>query len=155
MPRRQRFPQPSKVDLQLLDAACENDLGAAREAVADGANVNAVNRFGRDALIHAARMQNVELVKLLLSKGADPNQLETDLVGEGLTPLMRAASVGSGEIVDLLLAHGANMLAKLKIDHGVYKDVPDFAVTQAHRDLAIRLRSMANAEKRSRNAGQE
>src|SRR5439155_18054452 len=56
-----------------------------------------------------------DLVKLLVERGANPNQElfykapgRDSGVGRGLTPFLAACASGDIEIVKLLLAHGAN-----------------------------------------------
>jgi uncharacterized protein len=82
---------------------------------------------GCTPLMRATIANDVETVRVLLDKGADPN-----IVGMGLTPFLIAAGVGNGgrrgtglaastsaggavnnEIMDMLLAHGANINAKV------------------------------------------
>jgi len=53
--------------------------------------------------MHAAFAGNVELVNLLLEKGADPNARN----GEGKTPLTFAREKGHDSVVELLRKRGA------------------------------------------------
>src|SRR5690606_26408862 len=53
----------------------------------------------------AVQIANVELVRLLLEAGADPEIANAD----GQTPLMLAARDGVAEIAELLLEHGASV----------------------------------------------
>lgn len=70
------------------------------------AKVNAKAASGRTALIIAATFPgNSEALRLLLSKGANPKQL--DQSGEG--PLTGAAGAADPEMLKLLLAHGATL----------------------------------------------
>ena len=103
-----------------------------------GANVNVADVKGRTALYAAIDMRNedysatpsrkefdalpsIELIKILLDKGADPNlALTRPLPGRsgmdsgdtsleaGATPLMRAARAGDADVMRLLLAKGAD-----------------------------------------------
>jgi ankyrin repeat protein len=81
---------------------------------------------GCTPLLRATIAADVELVRILLDKGADPN-----IAGMGLTPFLIAAGVGTGgrgtglasstssggapntAIMDLLVAHGANVNAQV------------------------------------------
>jgi ankyrin repeat protein len=62
-------------------------------------------RMGQSALVSAASMGNVEIVRLLLRHGADPSiTTESDQ-----TALMLAAHYGHVEIVNVLIAAGADV----------------------------------------------
>jgi len=63
----------------------------------------------RDAIHH----RQVDRVRMLLSDGADVRSVDD----KGMTLLMVAASVGSPEIVDLLIAAGADVTAKDKLGY--------------------------------------
>ena len=61
---------------------------------------------GSDSLILAIHLGNIKIVKLLVAHGADINLAE---VGNGDTPLMRAAWKGFDNIVKFLLEEGAQI----------------------------------------------
>ena len=73
------------------------------EAVLSRAEVNARNEHGMTALMRAARQGRVEMVRILLERGADPNVVR----GDNFTALSLAAFFGHTEIVEVLLKHGA------------------------------------------------
>jgi ankyrin repeat protein len=75
-----------------------------------GADINAVskNKLSATPLQGAAAMQNLELARLLIARGANVNCRGE----EGVTPLHEAAGNGQIELVKLLLANGANVNAK-------------------------------------------
>lgn len=79
-----------------------------------GADIDAVskNKFSATPLQGAAAMQNLELARLLISRGANVN-CRGD---EGVSPLHEAAGNGQIELAKLLLDHGAKLNAK--DDHG-------------------------------------
>ena len=126
----------SKLWGDLHDAARRGDLDAVREAMAQGADLNAIEK-GKTPLALAATNGRAEVAEFLIGKGADVNKftghgqpplLEVSISGSvpiaklllasgartnvsdtwGLTPLMRAVRVGRPEIVQLLLAFGAD-----------------------------------------------
>lgn len=72
-----------------------------------------------DALYHAILGERHEIAKMLLERGANPNFIEmnqsVELEARELpTPLLRAAMQGSIGMVNLLLAHGADVNASAR-----------------------------------------
>jgi Ankyrin repeats (3 copies) len=66
-------------------------------------NINARNRHGMTALMHAARCGHAQIVRLLLEHGADPNLTRNDK----FTALALAAFFGHTETVKTLMEFGA------------------------------------------------
>jgi hypothetical protein len=93
----------------LVAAAQRDDLPEVRERLERGTPVNASDSMlGTTALLAAAGQGHVEVVRLLLSHGADVNARSG-----GWTPLPLALSRGvDPEVAHLLLAHGANVNAR-------------------------------------------
>jgi uncharacterized protein len=91
-------------DAVLFAAARDGDLTKAGEALAAGANVNAVNAHSVTPLLEAAGGEHVEMTRYLIGQGA-----EIDYTGmrEG-SPLMLAAYMGQLEFLRLFLEAGAN-----------------------------------------------
>ncbi|MDP7560466.1 MAG: ankyrin repeat domain-containing protein, partial [Planctomycetota bacterium] len=89
----------------LFDASSTGNLEAAKQAIADGADVNAKNYVKRTPLHFA---DNKEIAELLITKGADVNAKDD----WGETPLHTAAARGHKEIVELLINNGADMNVK-------------------------------------------
>jgi len=75
-----------------------------------GADIDAVskNKFSATPLQGAAAMENLELARLLIARGANVNCRGE----EGVSPLHEAAGSGQIELAKLLLDHGANLNAK-------------------------------------------
>ena len=93
----------------LMEAAESGNLRFVELLMANGAKINRRDEFGLSALSFAVRAGHTPMVKFLLSKGADPNVLQT---WSGDSPLMWAAVQGYEEIAGLLLKHGANVTLK-------------------------------------------
>ena len=64
--------------------------------------VNAANKNGDTALIWATKLKNIDMVRLLLTAGADPNKKNND----GVSPYLIAYNEGSDDILGLLQAAG-------------------------------------------------
>ncbi len=89
----------------LIVAVKMKDYDKALEAIEKEADINA-NDVTAPALFYAVQSGNKEMVKLLLSHGADTEATE-DVMGS--TPLMWAAGVNNIEIMELLLDAGADI----------------------------------------------
>ncbi len=89
---------------QLWEAAGRGDVGAVRRLLAEGVDVNAKTRYGATALSFACDKARLEVVALLLEKGADVNVKDRFY---GATPLGWAVDRGAAEIALLLVQKGA------------------------------------------------
>ena len=129
------------LNTRLTDASRARDAAEVRKLLAEGADPNAKDKYGRTALMEAASGGYTENVRVLLGKGADVNAKDavgwsalfraafsrrTDTVRlllekgadvkakdkEGMTALLWASSLGNTDIVRLLLAKGADVNAQ-------------------------------------------
>ncbi len=89
-------------------AAEQGYLEVVRVLLTTGANVDALNEYKQTALILAAEANEPKVAKLLLENGANVNAS----AGHG-TPLHIASLHGYRVLVELLLAHGADVTAKV------------------------------------------
>jgi len=86
-----------------VSIAAENYCAIGRTLLQHGAIVDARDKEGETALIHAAEAGNIPLVNTLLQQGANVNANRD----HGRTALMAAASGGHRAILRILLQHGA------------------------------------------------
>lgn len=92
---------------EFLSAVTGNDLDAVgRMLDVGGIDVNyRTSLTGATALGSACGLGHVEMARLLLARGADPNIVNSS----GRTPLQMAAYDGSTAIVEMLIQAGANV----------------------------------------------
>jgi ankyrin repeat protein len=101
---------PSPAANAYLDAVRKGDVAAVEKALDGGVDVDTPFRYGRTALSFAADRGSVEVVRLLLARGAKPDVADTFY---NQTPLAWASSPaqtrtpGHAEVVKLLLEKGA------------------------------------------------
>lgn len=100
-----------RIDVPIVDAAKQQDIGALRALVAEGVDVNARAGDGSTAVLWAAYKNDLESVRLLIEAGADV-RLGNDL---GATPIWAASRNGNAEIASLILGAGADPDAALAL----------------------------------------
>src|SRR5919198_1015198 len=89
----------------VADAAMRGDKDAVRALLKDGADVNTALGDGMTALHYAASKHDVEMAKILVYAGA--NVKATTRIG-GYTPLLIASRDGDAQMIETLLAAGAD-----------------------------------------------
>jgi ankyrin repeat protein len=89
---------------ELLDGVRKGDLAAVKAALDAGVPADHPFRYERTALSFAAARGHVEIVRLLLERGADPNKKDSFY---GATPFNWAANEGHVQVVRLLIEKGA------------------------------------------------
>ena len=93
----------------IWSAAAGGDIEALNMHLADGADVNAMDRtFGVTPLSSAALLGQLETAELLIKNGADANQKNRD----GGTALHGAAFLGHADTARLLIENGADVNAE-------------------------------------------
>lgn len=96
--------QQQELDQNLRQAVDRGNVGKIERLLQSGANPNAIDASGRDAIIAAAWRGREMVVEFLIEKGVDIDTVDLD----GRTPLTWAAINGYRSIVEDLLAHGAD-----------------------------------------------
>lgn len=101
------------MSIELMAAAQVGDLERVKRLLAEGADVNASDEAGWNALIKACynpeqKRGHADVVRVLIDAGAD---IEAP-IGYGVRPLMLAAGYGETAVVEVLLRAGADVLAK-------------------------------------------
>tara|TARA_B100001029_G_scaffold161687_1_gene150597 strand:+ start:279 stop:833 length:555 start_codon:yes stop_codon:yes gene_type:complete len=152
---------PKIPNISIDDAARRGNIEAVKQHLAAGTDVN-LKYKGGTPLHQAARLNKNEIVKLLISSGADihvtddvrgrtplhfaSNSEIAELLivagadvnakARGSTPLHNAAYRGLKEIVELLIAKGANINPK----NNQGKTALDEAIEKSHEKIAELLR---------------
>ena len=104
---------PTEADRALLEAAYDEDIKAVKQHLADGADVNAKDKFyGGTSLHHAAKAGQKEIIELLIANGADVNAKDNF----GSTPLEFAIRTDHPETADLLRKHGGKTAEELEAE---------------------------------------
>lgn len=126
-------------------AARWNNVEAARVLIEAGADPNVVTTLGATPLYFAAMYGGRDMIDLLLSAKAKPDQ---PVLANKATPLMYAARVGNLESVRLLLRAGANVNAREESRHTT---ALMWAAAQNHADVVkLLLANGAHPAARSR-----
>lgn len=111
-------------DEKLFEAARSGNIARARQALADGANVNAQDENNNTPLHWVAMRDDYrvpmksyeEILQVLLENGAQGSINKQNKHGD--TPLHRAAGSGNKEVVQVLLENGARESLNTKTNHG-------------------------------------
>ena len=110
----------------LLFAARAGDIDCAKVLLAAGANVNDTAADGTSALVMAAFSDHGDFATFLLDHGADPNA-----AGAGYTALHIAALTHNRELVKTLVAHRADLNARLTKGTPVRRFEEDLVLPQS------------------------
>ena len=117
------------VDIHL--AAREGNIEAVKQAIDDGADLNAKDNVNMTPLHWAANGGHKEIVELLITNGANVNARTPRMVGWH-TPLHDAAAAGHKEVAELLIAEGADVNAK---DSTFGRTLLHIAAREGHKEI--------------------
>jgi ankyrin repeat protein len=148
-------PPPSPAANAYLDAVRRGDLPAIEKALADGVDVDTPFRYDRRALSFAADRGQVEVVRLLLAKGAKVDLADTFYNQTALAWASSPAQTRKpehGQVVKLLLEKGAKG-ADRALASAIDED--DLAMVQVVLDVghlppAVLSESLASAKKKNK-----
>ena len=109
-------PEPPKAkapEIPILDAAAEGNIEAVKQAIADGADVNAKGGWREGTPLHTAALWgHKEIAELLIAAGAEVNAKTK----RGETPLDLAIRYDETDTADLLRKHGGKTAKELKAE---------------------------------------
>jgi ankyrin repeat protein len=97
-------PSSAATPDDLLEAVRRGDVAAVQAALDAGVPVDHPFRYERTALSFATARGNVEVVRLLLERGADPNKKDSFY---GATPFNWAVNEGHAHVARMLIDKGA------------------------------------------------
>jgi hypothetical protein len=126
----------------LLEAIRQSDVASVRKLLEAGVSANAKYRYDRSALSFAADRGNVEIVTLLLDRGAAVDAKDTYYK---MTPLSAAAMKGNPDVLRLLLAKAPPAARADALLPALFGGKPDVltvvlaAATFSPRDLSYAL----------------
>ena len=103
--------RPAMSDWEFVELCRSGSAREVDEALQNGANVNAVDKFGNlgwRALHWAACEGHADVIEVLLKHGANVNAKDNG----GWTALHWAAKLGHADVVEVLLKHGADVNAR-------------------------------------------
>jgi hypothetical protein len=106
MPPRPRSRQQTS-DVTVLSAVAKGDITQVESLLSKGADANLADRMRWTPLHIAARNNRLDIVELLVNKGANLNLNATN--NRGQTPLHIAVTNSQKEIVELLITKGADV----------------------------------------------
>ncbi|MFW9889160.1 MAG: ankyrin repeat domain-containing protein [Candidatus Thorarchaeota archaeon] len=135
-----------EADSQLHESAHDGDLEGVKQAIANGADVEATDGRGMKPIHWAALRGYKEIVVVLLESGADVNGQNS----AEWTPVMHASMEGHIEIVRILLDNGAEVNAQTYVAGTALM----FASGNGHKQV-VKLLLSAGADPRMEISGSD
>lgn len=123
---------------QLIQATLAGDGDTVETLLEQGTDPNLVYNTNT-ALTYAARDGFTKTARLLIDHGADVNWID----GEGVTPLILASFKDHIEIVQLLLAHGADVTIRDRWN----RTALDYALRRGEEDAIAQLLNLNQKER--------
>ena len=136
-------PVNPKANKALLNAVKKGEIEAAKQAIADGADVNGEGEYGMTPMegtpLHLAVSQDRhEIIKLIIAKGANVNVKDMFFT---LTPLDWAVKLEKTETIKLLQKHGGKSAAQDSIH--IAAQLGNIEAVKKHLDTGTDVNSRA------------
>lgn len=90
-------------DMEIVKLVSNNDIAKVKQALAEGADVNAVNSNNEPLVLMASRSMNFPMAELLVNNAADVNKQGNNLD----SAFLYAGASGQTQMVELFLNNGA------------------------------------------------
>ena len=118
----------NELDLRFIKATKKLRLADAEELLAKGANIDAVDIRGRNALIYAARGGNLKVTQFLVENSAKLDIQDPS----GWTAAMHSAFHRRPKVAEYLVQSGANLILR----NSVGDTARDIAIKKGYQDIA-------------------
>ena len=106
----------------LHEKVLESDNDGVILAITNGTDLNELDNLGNSALHWAVMRGDIEIVKILLEAGADPNVISSD----GYTPKWSAVDFDLIEIADVLNEYGGKVITNNNFDRKSWSVIKGF-----------------------------
>ncbi len=124
---------------ELCEAAAGGSVATVVKLIGAGASLDGIDpKSGLTPLVAALRAGRAVIVGRLLKAGADPNRASAD-GPDHTTPLHLAAGKGDTASLEVLLDHGADVDARIKLWNGTPGCTPLMAAAEAGQAAAVAL----------------
>ena len=123
---------PSPPDISIREAAKDGNIGAVKQHIAAGTDVNAKGVFGWTLLLQAVAGGHKEIAELLIDNNADVSAKDQSRT----TPLHYVVAGGHKKAAELLIGKGADVNTK----DATGMTPLDFAIIYNHTETADLLR---------------
>ena len=127
---------PPRASQPLVEAAGRGDKAAVERALSQGANINEIGGNGYTALYAAAEKGHLDVVTLLIGKGANPNvHMGQQSCCPGWTPLMIATAENHPTAVQALLEAGSDVNAQNRLGRTALMYAANYGLIQIIQSL--------------------
>ncbi len=133
----------------LFEAINKHDAKKIESLLKKGADVNATTPKGIMPLHLASMIGDVEIVRILLKHGANPNKAVEPWDYKGLTPLLAALLANKPEVIEVLLKNGADPNAVIEYRDYEGKTLLHVCAMEGYKEIAeVLLKNGADPDKK-------